>query len=95
MTDDVKHNSVSGVAATQLRAYVERIERLQTEQDDLGKDKGEVYAEAKSAGFDKKTIRKVVRRRQKNQTDREEEDAMLDLYEAAIAILDSEHDPLE
>lgn len=97
MIDDPKHNSVGGVAAAQLRAYVLRIERLQGEQDALGRDKGGVYAEAKATGFDKKTLRRLVTRRRQDRSDREEGDALLDLYEAAIATLERtvEHDPLD
>ncbi len=95
---DLKHNSVGGVAAAQLRAYVKRLERLQEEQDSIGQDKKEVYAEAKSAGFDKKTLKKVVARRRQESSDRDEQDALLDLYEAAIATLNvktTEPDPLD
>ncbi len=91
---DLKHNSTGGVAATQLRAYVERIERLQEEQDSTNQDKKEIYTEAKSAGFDKKTLKKVVARRRQESSDRDEQDALLDLYEAAIATLATEPDPL-
>ena len=98
MADDPKHNSVGSVAAAQLRAYVLRIERLNAETDGLGGDKAEVYAEAKAAGFCKKTLRKVVARRRQDRSNREEGDALLDLYEAAVAVLDgepTERDPLD
>ena len=95
MTDDPKHNSVGGVAADQLRAYVTRLERLNAETDALGGDKSEVYAEAKAAGFCKKTLRKVVARRHKDKADRDEEAALLELYEAAIATVDGRRDPLD
>ncbi len=87
MVDDPKHNSTGGVAAQQLMGYVSRIERLDTEAKAIGDDKGEVYSEVKAAGFDKKTVRKLVARRRQDRTDRDEEDALLDLYEAAIATL--------
>lgn len=90
VADDPKDNSVGGVAAAQLRAYVQRIERLQEEQDAIGQDKKEVYAEAKATGFDKKTLKRMVARRRQDRSDREEGDALLDLYEAAIATLDAE-----
>lgn len=98
MPADPKHNSTGGVAAAQLQAYVQRIEHLQGEQDALGQDKGEVYAEVKAAGFDKKTVRRLVARRRQDRSDREEGDALLDMYEAAIATLDGktvEPDPLD
>lgn len=85
MTDtDSKHNSIGGVAADQLRAYITRIERLEEEVSGLNADKREIYAEAKAAGFDKKTMRKLIIRRSKDETEIYEEDALLELYEAAL-----------
>ncbi len=98
MLADLKHNSTGGVAAAQLLAYVQRIECLQEEQDSIGQDKKEVYAEVKAMGFDKKTVRKMVTRRRQDSADRDEQDALLDLYEAAIATLGRgtvEPDPLD
>ncbi len=98
MLVDSKHNSMGGVAAAQLLAYVQRIERLQGEQDALGQDKKEVYSEVRAIGFDKKTVRKMVFRRRQDRSDRDENDALLELYEAAIATLDHgtvEPDPLD
>ncbi len=98
MPVDPKHNSTGGVAAAQLRAYVQRIERLQGEQDSIGQDKAEVYAEVKAAGFDKRTVRRLIARRRQDSADREEGDALLGVYEAAIAVLDRktvEPDPLD
>lgn len=97
MAVDPKHNSLGGAAAAQLSGYVSRIERLQGEIDALGDDKGEVYSEVRAAGFDKKTVGKMVLRRRLNRQDREEDDVLLDLYEAAIATLGGavECDPLD
>ncbi len=94
MTDDPKHNSVGGVAADQLRSYVTRLENLNGETDALAEDKAEVYSEAKSAGFCKKTLRKVIARRRGGREDTAEEDALLELYEAAIATSDEQRDAL-
>jgi uncharacterized protein (UPF0335 family) len=85
MTDS-KHNSIGGQAADQLRAYVNRIERLEEEVTGLNADKSEIYAESKAAGFDKPTLRKLIQRRRKNATDVQEEDALLELYEAAVFV---------
>ena len=68
----------------QLRALVERIERLEEEIAELNGDKSEVYKEAKSHGFDAKIIRKVVAARRKDPSERQEEDALFDMYMAAI-----------
>lgn len=79
------HNS--GVAAGQLRSIVERIERLKDEQDALAADIREVYAEAKSNGYDKTALGQVVtirRKRAKDPQAFEERSAMVDLYLAAL-----------
>jgi uncharacterized protein (UPF0335 family) len=96
----VGHNSEIGAGgAEQLRAYVRRLERLEDEIADLQGDKREVYAEAKATGLCKKTLRKVIMRRRKAKNDIQEEDALLDLYEQALARADdaekAEKDPLD
>ncbi len=91
---DVKHNSTGGVAAGQLRSYVTRLENLNAETDALTEDKAEVYSEVKAAGFCKKTLRKVIARRRKGRQESAEEDALLEIYEAAIATMDEQRDPL-
>lgn len=76
----------SGVAADQLRAFVERIERLEEEQKNINDDKKDVYAEAKGNGFDVKILKKVVALRRKEPHVREEEAAVMDLYLAALGM---------
>ncbi|MEO2037851.1 MAG: DUF2312 domain-containing protein [Martelella sp.] len=78
------HNS--GIAADQLRAFVERIERLEEEGRAINDDKKEVYAEAGSTGFDKKAIKAVVALRRKDEQKRMEEAAVLDTYMAALGM---------
>ena len=68
----------------QLRALVERIERLEAEIAELNSDKSDIYKEAKSNGFDAKIIRKVVAARRKDPSDRQEEEALFDAYMAAL-----------
>jgi len=75
-----------GVAADQLRAFVERIERLEEEVKVINDDKADIYAEAKANGYCKKTIRKVVALRKKQPHEREEEEALLDLYLHALGM---------
>lgn len=75
------------VAAGQLRALVERIERIHVERDDLGADLKDVYAEAKGVGFDTKAIKTIVRLRKMDQAQRQEEESILDLYKAALGML--------
>ena len=77
-------------AQGQLKAIVERIERLEEEKKAIAGDIKEVYAEAKANGFDTKILRKVVSLRKKEATEREEEQSMLDLYMAALGMIPGE-----
>lgn len=77
----------SGFAAKQLLSLVQRIERLESEKADLTKDISEVYAEAKGQGFDVKIMRQVVRLRKLDTADRQEQEAVLDLYKSALGML--------
>lgn len=79
------------VAAGQLRALIERIERLEEEKAVISDDIKDVYAEAKGNGFDVKILRKVVSLRKKQPHEREEEEAVLDLYLHALGMRGS-HD---
>ncbi|GAB1716811.1 MAG: UPF0335 protein [Nitrobacter sp.] len=72
--------------AKQLKAIVERIERLLEEMKALQDDVKDVYAEAKGNGFDTKIIRKIVSLRKKNAAERQEEEALLDLYMHALGM---------
>lgn len=80
----IGHNSI---AADQLKAFVERIERLEEEKAALAGDIREVYAEAKGNGFDTKILRKVIALRKKDAAQRREEEALLDLYLQALGML--------
>lgn len=75
-------------ASGQLRSFVERIERLEEEKASLGKDITEVYNEAKGMGFDTKIMREVVKLRKLDKAERQERDAILDLYKSALGMLD-------
>jgi uncharacterized protein (UPF0335 family) len=74
------------VAVNQLRAIVERIERLAEEKAALSEDIAGVYAEAKGIGFDTRAIRSVVKLRKKDAAQRAEEQAVLDLYGVALGL---------
>lgn len=74
------------VAAGQLRAFIERIERLEEEKAALADDVKEVMAEAKGRGFDTKAIRTIVALRRKDAAERQEDEAILDLYKAALGM---------
>ena len=73
-------------AAGQLRALIERIERLEEEKKTIAEDVKEVYAEAKGNGFDTKAIRTIIRWRKKDQAKREEEATVLELYAGALGM---------
>ena len=73
-------------AKGQLRSLVERIERLEEEKRALAGDIREVYGEAKANGFDTKILRKVLTIRRKDRDERQEEQAMLDLYLGALGM---------
>lgn len=76
----------SGVARDQLRAFIERIERLEEEKKAIADDIKEIYAEAKGNGFDTKVLRQVVRIRKQDQHERAEQEAILDLYMHALGM---------
>ena len=72
------------IPGKQLRAIVERIEQVEDEIKDLTEAKKEIYAEAKSNGFDVKVLREVIRVRKQDQKERDEHETLLDLYMSAI-----------
>ncbi|MFV0302773.1 MAG: DUF2312 domain-containing protein, partial [Paracoccus sp. (in: a-proteobacteria)] len=72
------------VTADELRQFIERIEHLEAEKKDIGEQVKEVYAELKGRGYDSKAIRKLVTLRKKSADERQEEDAILELYKQAL-----------
>ncbi|MEJ1969370.1 MAG: DUF2312 domain-containing protein [Rhizomicrobium sp.] len=76
----------SGFAKEHLRSFIERIERLEEEKKALADDIREVYSEAKGTGFDTKVMRQVIRLRKMESADRQEQEAMLDLYLSALGM---------
>lgn len=90
----VGHNSssgldVHGVARDQLRAIVERIERVEGEIKDLNDDKKDIYGEARAFGYDVKILKTVVAIRRKDPQQRIEEDAILDTYLHALGMIEA------
>jgi uncharacterized protein (UPF0335 family) len=73
-------------AKDQLKSLVERVERLEEEKAALTADIREVYSEAKGQGFDTKIMRQVVRLRRLDRADRQEQEAILDLYLGALGM---------
>lgn len=74
------------VAADRLRSLVERIERLDEERKALANDIRDIYAEAKSAGFDVKVLRQLIRIRKQEPADVEEQETLLDVYRHALGM---------
>jgi uncharacterized protein (UPF0335 family) len=77
---------VGGIAADRLRSIVERIERLEEERKALANDIKDIYAEAKSAGFDVKVVRQIISIRKKEPAEVEEQETLLDLYRRALGM---------
>lgn len=74
------------IAADQLRLLIERIERLEEEKKGIADDIKDVYAEAKATGFDAKTMRTIVRLRGMEKHHRDEAEALLETYKAALGL---------
>lgn len=74
------------VAADQLRLFLERVERLEEEKKGIGDDIRDVYLEAKGQGYDPKTMRAIVRLRKMEKHARDEAEALLDTYKAALGL---------
>ncbi len=75
------------VAADKLRLFIERIERLEEEKKGIADDIRDVYAEAKSQGYDSKTMRAIVRLRKMETHARQEADALLETYRTALGLV--------
>ncbi|MBB5518853.1 DUF2312 domain-containing protein [Amphiplicatus metriothermophilus] len=73
-----------GVAAERLRSFIERVERLEEEKAAIAGDIKEVYAEAKGEGYDTKILRQVIRLRKMDRAERQEQEALLELYLSAL-----------
>ncbi|MEW9805845.1 DUF2312 domain-containing protein [Mesorhizobium marinum] len=86
MADEITETSQT-VAAGQLRAFIERVERLEEEKKTIADDIKDVYAEMKGTGFDTKAVRAIIRLRKQDQAERQEAEAILDLYKAALGMV--------
>lgn len=75
------------ISAEQLRLLIERIERLEAEKQGIADDIKDVYGEAKATGFDAKIMRQIVRERKMEKHHRDEQEALLDTYRAALGML--------
>lgn len=79
-----------GVARDQLRAFIERIERLEEEKAAIADDIKDVYAEAKGTGFDTKILKTVIKVRKQDADERAEQEAILDTYLMALGMIPSD-----
>ena len=77
---------IGGLAVDRLRSLIERIERLEEEQKALSSDIRDIFAEAKSAGFDVKIMRTIIKLRKMNAADRDEQETLLETYRRALDI---------
>lgn len=77
---------VGGIAVDRLRTIIERIERLEEERKGLANDIKDIYAEAKSAGFDVPVIRRVIRARKQEPSEVEEQETLFDVYRRALGM---------
>ncbi len=76
--------NVGGIVSERLRTFVERIENLEEEKSALTEDVREVLAEAKAAGYNTKILRQIIRLRKLDLSDRQEQEAILELYKRAL-----------
>lgn len=76
----------TGVAADELKQFIERIERLEEEKAGIAGDIKDVFAELKGRGFDAKAVRQILRIRKKDHAERQEEEAILELYMQALGM---------
>ncbi|BCH58407.1 hypothetical protein RvVAR0630_10310 [Agrobacterium vitis] len=86
---EIPMSDAHGVARDQLRAFVERIERLEEEKKTIADDIKDVYGEAKGMGFDTKILKKVIALRKKDEQERMEEDLILDTYLHALGMIEN------
>lgn len=84
--DDAAEAEVGGIAADRLRSIVERVERLEEERKALAGDIKDIFTEAKSAGFDVKIIKQIIRERKQDPADREEAETLLAVYKHAMGM---------
>lgn len=79
-------SNVGGIAVDRLRSVIERVERLEEERKTLAGDIKDIFAEAKSAGFDVHTIKNIIKLRKKEPSEIEEQETLLDIYRRALGM---------
>ena len=82
-----KKDATGGVDAGRLKSLIQRIEKLEEEKANIANDIKEVYSEAKSAGYDVKILRQVIRIRKMDEADLQEQEELIDVYKRALGML--------
>jgi len=82
----MSETEVGGIDGTRLNSLIERIERLEEEKKGIQSDIRDIYAEAKGVGFDVKIMKAIIKLRKMNQADRDEQEAMLEVYRRALNV---------
>ena len=80
------NDNVGGIAAAELRQFVERIERLEEEKKGLADDIKDVFAEMKGRGYEPKIVKKILQLRKKDANERQEEESLLEVYMSALGM---------
>jgi len=80
-------DNITGISGNQLRLFIEKIEKLESEKADLMENIKEVFAESKSSGFDPKIMKEIIKIRKMKNEDRIEQEELLDIYKAAIGMV--------
>ncbi|AXN01945.1 MULTISPECIES: DUF2312 domain-containing protein [Acetobacter] len=84
--DPDSDTQVGGIGADRLRSIIERVERLEEERKALAADIKDVFNEAKSAGFDVRTVKQIIRLRKQEPAEIEEQETLLDIYRRALGM---------
>ncbi|MBZ4023465.1 hypothetical protein CKO11_13465 [Rhodobacter sp. TJ_12] len=79
-------NDVYNVAADELRQFIEQYEHLEAEKKDITEQQKDVMSEAKARGYDTKVMKKIIAMRKRDQNDLAEEEAIMDIYKAALGM---------
>lgn len=87
MSDTAEIDIADGVAASELKQFIERLERLDEEKTGIAEDMKNVFAELKGRGFDGKAVREILRIRKQDHAERQEQDAILELYMQALGMV--------
>ena len=80
-------DNINGISGNQLKLFIEKIEKMESEKAELMENIKEVFAESKSSGFDPKIMKEIIKIRKMKNEDRIEQEELLDIYKAAIGMI--------